>query len=121
MKTFALATIFAAANAIEQAELDYMNYCAKYSKVANNLNEFNMRKEIFAKVDAFIKENNSSNETHVAGHNQFSDWTHAEYKAMLGYSLGEADVKAEPKQFDESKNDTAVNWVDAGAVTGVKD
>ena len=40
---------------------------------------------------------------------------------MLGYSLGEADVKAEPKQFDESKNDTAVNWVDAGAVTGVKD
>ena len=121
MKSFAFATVFAAANALSSMELEYMNYLAQYGKQVNGVDEFNGRMDNFAKVDAFIKENNSSNETHVAGHNQFSDWTHAEYKAMLGYSLGEADVKAEPKQFDESKNDTAVNWVDAGAVTGVKD
>merc|ERR1712241_1333011 len=65
-------------------------------------------------------ENNSGNETHVAGHNQFSDWSHAEYKAMLGYVRGEKDVR-NVKIFDESANASSLNWVDKGAVTPVKD
>merc|ERR1719362_2017444 len=117
-----IAAMFAAVNAIDSLELNYMNYLAQFGKQRNNVDEFQMRKEIYAKVDDFIKENNSSDATHVAGHNQFSDWTHAEYKMMLGYVRGEQDVRAESEQFDESViPDGDVNWVDAGAVTPVKD
>ena len=123
MRSFAFATIFAAVNALEQFdELEYLNFCAKYGRQTNQIEEYNMRKEIYAKIDAFIKETNASGkETHVAGHNQFSDWTHVEYKAILGYVSSELDEKAEPKIFDESTIDGDVNWVDAGAVTPVKD
>ena len=122
MRSFAFAAMFAAVNAIDSLELNYMNYLAQFGKQRNNVDEFQMRKEIYAKVDDFIKENNSSDATHVAGHNQFSDWTHAEYKMMLGYVRGEQDVRAESEQFDESViPDGDVNWVDAGAVTPVKD
>jgi cathepsin L len=120
MKSFAFAAVFAAANAMSTVEFEYMQYCAQYNKVTNDVDEFNFRMGNFAVVDAFIKENNAGNETHVAGHNQFSDWSHAEYKSILGYVRGEADVR-NVKIFDESMNADSLNWVDAGAVTAVKD
>merc|ERR1711934_533897 len=120
MKSFAFAAVFAAANAMSTTEFEYMQYCAQYNKVTNDVEEFNTRMGYFAFVDAFIKENNAGNETHVAGHNQFSDWSHAEYKSMLGYARGEQDVR-NVKIFDESMNADSLNWVDAGAVTPVKD
>ena len=119
MRSFAFATVLAAANAVSDIELDYLNHCAKFGRQHVSMAQFEMRLARFAKVDAFIKESNAANWTHVAGHNQFSDWTHVEYKAMLGYVRD--DVRAPATLFDESSNDTAVNWVDAGAVTGVKD
>jgi cathepsin L len=120
MKSFAFAAVFAAANAMSTIEFEYMQYCAQYNKVTNDVEEFNTRMGNFAFVDAFIKENNAGNETHVAGHNQFSDWSHAEYKSILGYARGEQDVR-NVKIFDESMNADSLNWVDAGAVTPVKD
>ena len=120
MKSFAFAAVFAAANAMSTVEFEYMQYCAQYNKVTNDVDEFNFRMGNFAVVDAFIKENNAGNETHVAGHNQFSDWSHTEYKSILGYVRGEADVR-NVKIFDESMNADSLNWVDAGAVTPVKD
>ena len=120
MKSFAFAAVFAAANAMSTVEFEYMQYCAQYNKVTNDVDEFNFRMGNFAIVDKFIKENNAGNETHVAGHNQFSDWSHAEYKSILGYVRGEADVR-NVKIFDESMNADSLNWVDAGAVTPVKD
>ena len=120
MKSFAFAAIFAAANALNSVEYEYMNYLAQYNKVSNDVEEFNFRLSNFAAVDAFIKENNSGSETHVAGHNQFSDWSHAEYKAILGYVRGEAATK-NIKMFDESANADSLNWVELGAVTPVKD
>ena len=120
MKSFAFATVFAAANALSSMELDYMNYLAQYGKQINGVEEFNGRMKNFSFVDAFIKANNAGNETHVAGHNQFSDWSRAEYKAMLGYVRSETDVR-KVHIFDESANADSLNWVDAGAVTPVKD
>merc|ERR1711981_48156 len=120
MKSFAFASIFAAANALSTIELEYMQYLAQFNKMTNDVDEFNFRMGNWAAVDAFIKENNAGNETHVAGHNQFSDWSHTEYKAILGYVRGETDVR-NVKIFDESMNADSLNWVDAGAVTPVKD
>ena len=119
MRSFALATILAAANAESQLFLDFANHCAKFGFMHGNLDDFQMRMARFSEVDEFIKKNNSSDATHVAGHNQFSTWTHEEYKAMLGFIKDEN--RAEATTFDESSNDSYVNWVDAGAVTGVKD
>ena len=121
MRSFAFATVLAAANAVDSLALDYMNYMAQFGKQRNDMAEFNARKQNFATADAFIKEHNASDSTHTVGHNQFSDWTHVEYTTLLGYKRGNLDVRAPAGQFNEAKNDAYVNWVDAGAVTPVKD
>ena len=60
MRSFAFATVFAAANAISQIELEYMNYLAQYGKQLSEIAEFNACKELYAAADAFIREHNSS-------------------------------------------------------------
>ena len=44
MRSFAFATVLAAANAIDSLTLDYMNYMAKYGKQYDDMAEFNARK-----------------------------------------------------------------------------
>ena len=101
MKSFAFAAAISAVNALSDLEFKYMNYCAQFNKVTNDMGEFKLRMGHFADVDDFIQKWNSGNETHVAGHNQFSDWSRAEYKAMLGYVRSENDVR-KVHIFDES-------------------
>jgi C1A family cysteine protease len=120
VKSFAFAAIFAATNALSSIEYEYMNYCAQFGKVSNDVDEFNFRMENFAAVDAFINEHNASNATYTAGHNQFSDWSHVEYKNILGY-VSDPMVVKKPVVLDTSMNAESVNWVTAGAVTPVKD
>merc|ERR1740139_1754419 len=107
MKSFSFAALIAATNALSTVEYEYMNYCAEFNKVSNDVEEFNSRMENFASIDAFITEHNNSNATYTAGHNQFSDWTHAEYKSILGYVRGAADSRS-PTVLDESMNATPV-------------
>merc|ERR1711957_190631 len=97
MKSFAFATLAAAVTALSNTEFEYMQYVAKFNKASNSVDEFAMRLTNFQETSDFITEQNESNDTHVAGHNQFSDWTFAEYNA------------------------SSVNWVTAGAVGAVKD
>ena len=120
MRSFAFATILAVATA---ANIDtaFIRHCAKFNKLYSDTDEFKMRKANFAAADEFINEFNASGATSKVGHNQFSDWTHAEYNALLGYSWKPDMPRKAPKQFDESKINGDINWVDAGAVTPVKD
>ena len=37
MRSFAIAAVFAVANAVDSLALDYMNYMAQYGKQANDL------------------------------------------------------------------------------------
>ena len=71
--------------------MDYLTHLTVFNKSYSSQDEFQMRLQRFEEVDAFIKETNANPENkHTAGHNQFSDWTYAEYTAMLGYkSRGE--------------------------------
>jgi len=121
MKSFAFAALFAAANALSSVEYEYMNYCAEFNKVSNDVEEFNFRMANFASIDAYITEHNNSNATYTAGHNQFSDWSHAEYVSILGYVRGEADVNKAATVLDSSANADSINWVTLGGVTPVKD
>ena len=82
MKTFAfsLCALFGASSALNTVEFEYMNYLAKFNKMYNDVDVFRARMENFSKADAFIKEHNASTESNYSvGHNQFSDWSQAEY------------------------------------------
>jgi len=87
MKTFAICLFAAVVSAerMTQLDYDYIHYVSKFNKVYDMVEEFNMRKEIFAETDARIKSvNENPDSTYRAGHNKFSDWTWEEYNAMLG-------------------------------------
>jgi hypothetical protein len=120
VKSFALATVLGAANALNTVEFEYMNYMAMFNKQHTDVEMFQVRLENFQFVDAFIKEHNATNATYTAGHNQFSDWSEAEYKSILGYVRDTRAVKS-ITTFDTNSNAESVNWCTAGAVTGVKD
>ena len=87
MQSFTFATLISAAMAISANELSFMNYAAQYNKVYEDVEEFATRLERFMHHDKVIKEHNDSNDSKnfILGHNQFSDWTDAEYLDILGY------------------------------------
>jgi cathepsin L len=120
MKSFAFAAVAGVTSALNSAEFEYMQYVAQWNKQSNDVREFQVRMANFANADKFIKEENATQASYTVGHNQFSDWHRAEYKAILGYTRGEQNVRSNIKVFEPTNTDT-VNWVTAGAVTPVKD
>ena len=120
MRSFAFAAVIGCASAITAHDFDYLSYMAKYNKVVGDVEEFAMRVQNFRHTHAFIQEHNNSNASWVAGHNQFSDWSHAEYKSMLGHVRSSVGIESSTKVFTPTNVDS-VNWVDGGAVTPVKD
>ena len=46
--------------------------------------EFDLRRSLYAEVDAFIQEANARGTPYRAGHNKFSDWTAEERDTLLG-------------------------------------
>lgn len=76
----------------------------------------------------FIEETNSRNLTYTLGHNQFSGMDLADFRKYLGYmTVGyntRDQLQGESVNFNFRKLSSlpsSVNWVNAGAVTDVKD
>jgi cathepsin L len=101
------------------ANFDYLGWMAKFNREITDVAEFYMRIENFTNTHNFIEEHNASGKSWIAGHNQFSDWSDAEYKNILGYVASRDERKA-ATWFAETNAD-GVNWVEQGAVTPVKD
>ena len=121
MKAFAAAFTIAVASAADAAmELKYMNHCAKFGKNIGSTDDFENRLGNFAEADKTIEKHNKGNHSFKMGHNQTSDWSADEYKQLLGRKETDKSQKKNVKTFDESSNGY-INWVDAGAVTAVKD
>ena len=99
----------------------YMKYVTEWGKSYGTKAEFVFRMEQFKKTMAKIAEH-ESNDAHRSqvGVNQFSDWTEAEYKRLLGYKPAETVSAEEPELLDTSNLEDEVNWVNKGAVTKVK-
>merc|ERR1712238_156344 len=67
-----------------------------------------------------MAEHNAQNEHQsTVGHNQFSDWTDAEYKKLLGFKSQKGLLRDEV-ELDTSNLADSVDWVTKGAVTPVK-
>ena len=120
MKTFALATFAGVASAINQLEVDYLSYLARYNKEwSNDATEFITRFNLYAAKDAELKQINAENQNFTVGHNKFSDWTTDEYKQLLG--LIDPDLTTDVFYFEDEANvPDSVNWTN-DAVTPVKD
>ena len=98
----------------------YMQHVAKFARSHVDVADFEARLANFAVAHNFINEHNASGESWVAGHNQFSDFHHVEYKQMLGYVRGDLAAR-NSVMLDTTNTPASVNWVEAGAVTPVKD
>ena len=90
------------------------------------MKEFAIRQERFLYWNRIINDHNYTNGANFTlGHNQFSDWTDDEYKAILGLVMPGTDKNHQSKNkfidFDLSDPPKYVNWVEKGGVTPVKD
>lgn len=123
MRTFATLALLGAASAMPLAENDYefMNFITKYGKSYGTVEEFNFRAAQFAKTAAAIHQINAEQDTHVAAHNKFSDFTHSEYKRMFG--LAEAPLKDVNAPLHKVVGTPAnnIDWRSSGVVNSVKD
>lgn len=84
-----------------------------------------MRLERYNRAEAFIKEHyqqNGADPSFHVGHNEFSDWTEAEYKVLLGYKpmKGKKRTPKGMKAMDLSAIPTSMDWRQHNAVTPVK-
>ena len=93
MQSFALAALASVAASISTDELEFFKYAARFNKVYEEVEEFAVRLERFSYWNRIINEhnNNTNGANFHLGHNQFSDWTDDEYKAILGYVKPETD------------------------------
>ena len=106
---------------ITEEEMAYMRYVTEWNKSYGTKAEFVFRMEQFKATMAKVAEHESNNaHGSTVGLNEFSDWTEAEYKRLLGYKPRENSGK-EPVDFDTTVEiPSEKDWRDDGAVTKVK-
>jgi len=122
MKTFIAATFAAAAMAVQNLDHEFMQFVSHHGKNYQTVEEFAMRFDNFVQTHNFIQEHNSSNSTHSAAHNKFSDWTREEYTNMLGLKNMDAPkINGKTVSATNASVPSSVNWVEAGKVNAVKD
>jgi C1A family cysteine protease len=95
MKTIAIAAIIGAAAAMSEIESEFLGFITKFGKSYKSMAEYEHRLRNFAVNHSFIQEHNVNEVSYKLGHNNMSDWTDAEYKAILTY-------KPEQFQYDNT-------------------
>ena len=105
---------------IRAIEFQFIQHIAEFGREILDLNDFSHRLGLFEAAEQMIQEHNSSESSYKLGHNQFSDWTHEEYRNILGAKNTDNHPRGEVRMFEET-NASTVNWVTAGGVTPVKD
>lgn len=119
MKYFATAALIGLTMA---NEAEYMEYVTRFSKFYTTREEFEYRMALYIQNDFRIKqENRYSENTFTLDHNQFSDWSFAEFQKMHAYKPPKKyGAYATYREYLPAPNADSVNWVTSGAVTEVK-
>ena len=124
MKTFTTAPIAAIATAADvslSVSLEFMEHLTKYGKSYITVEEFMARQELYAAVDAEIKEHNATDSLYKMGHNKFSDWTEYEKKQLKGHKPNPNKEVLELEIDETLETPKSVDWREKNAVTPVKD
>ena len=104
----------------------FRDFKLKYNKSYRSLNEEVDRLKIFQANLAEIEAHNNGKSSYTKGINQFTDLTKEEFKeTYLGLKTFPSSLSSAVRRVKEERNVTrqlpdSVNWVEAGAVTGVK-
>ena len=106
---------------ITDEEYSYMKYVTEFGKSYGTKAEFKFRLEQYKNTLKKMAdhESNAAHKSTVA-HNEFSDWTEAEYKKLLGYRSEMKEATQEAELLDTANLKTEVDWRTKGAVTAVK-
>jgi C1A family cysteine protease len=118
MKYLAIAALVGAASASSEIEAAFLGYITQFGKSYSNMEEFEHRLANFKANHEYIFGHNSMPSSFKLGHNQFSDWTDAEYKAILTYK---PEVRDEMLEMPRTGVAEPVDWRDEGAVNEVQD
>jgi C1A family cysteine protease len=107
-------------------EEKFFNWIKEHNMVAESGSHFVHMLQNFANNDDLIETHNAGNHTYQLGHNKFSHMNQDEWRAfvrqgLLKPELNEAPANIHPEPADVSALPASVDWVDSGAVTGVKD
>merc|ERR1712072_407999 len=124
--TIALLAIAGIAMSAPLGNLEMQNvfetFKADFNKVYDGAAEEAIRFKVFAENVNMIRDfnqNKAATEGYTMGINQFTDFTHAEYRELLGYNA--SAKKPNPVAvLDTSNLDASVDWTTKGAVTPVK-
>lgn len=86
MRSFAVALIacLASAKSLDSQAFRFANYIAKYGKSYDDNEEFEIRFEMWQKMDKIITDLNETETTSTHGHNHLSDWTNTEKSILFG-------------------------------------
>jgi C1A family cysteine protease len=104
-------------------ENEFIQHIAEFGKSYGTTEEYKFRLNLFAEKHAAIAELNSENGSFTLGHNQFSDWTQAEYKKLLGYKKKTNHLVKSSRNatiLDTTNSPASVDWRKNGAVNAVK-
>ena len=107
-------------NVSAEVEAAFIEHMALYGLSYGTQEEYEFRRGIFAEKTAKIQEINSSQSSFTVGYNKFTTYTDFEYKRLLGAKVMPDNEKA-PTVLDVTNLPDSVNWVEAGAVNGIKD
>ena len=100
-------------------DYEFIRYVAEHGKSYGTRAEFEFRNAQFAETLKKIEALNADPENKsVTGINHMSDWTHEEYKRLLGYTGPQGEKEAE--LLDATNLAASVDWRTKGAVTPVK-
>ena len=114
----ALGLVSAKTELMTAEDYQFMKFVSEHGRSYATKAEFEFRSNIFKNKLAEIEEYNKSQNTAIAGVNQFADRTAAEMKKMNGFKASD-----EPKNFTTISTEQladSVDWRTKGAVTPVK-
>ena len=128
MKVLLVISVLLALSLADERTLQkFRDFKLKYKKTYRSIDEEVDRLKIFRANLAEIEAHNSGRSSYKKGVNQFTDLTKEEFKdTYLGLKTFPSSLSSAERRLKEARNTTrqlpdSVNWVDEGAVTGVKD
>jgi len=108
------------------ADAAYMKYISEHNKNYASEEEYNFRRALFAAELERVEKWNAEGHSWTQGLNEFSDWTHDEYKRLLGYKSQIANAQNDaalgdfPVNCKEPTSMPDVDYRKKGMVTRVK-